>query len=79
MTPTGNAGGSPSVGGILLFFAVFAVIGGPLVFVIWETINHVLTGDFGAVRLGLFLPALVAFGVLLYVLGRVLRRWSADA
>lgn len=79
MTPTGNAGGSPSVGGIVLFFAAFAVIGGPLVFVIWETINYVLAGDFGAVRLGLFLPALVAFAALLYALGRVLRRWSAEA
>jgi hypothetical protein len=36
---------------MLLLFAVFAILGGPLVFVIWETINQVLTGDFGAIRL----------------------------
>jgi hypothetical protein len=64
---------------MLLVFAVFAVLGGPLVFVIWETINHVLTGNLGAIRLAWFLPAAIAFGVLLYVLGRVLRRWSAGA
>jgi len=63
---------------MLLLFAVFAILGGPLVFVIWETINQALTGNFAAVRLGWFLPATVAFAVLLYVLGRVLRRWSAD-
>lgn len=78
MTPSGS-GASPSVAGVLLFFAVFAALGGPLVFVLWETINHVLTGNFAAVRLAWFLPALVAFGALLYVLGRVLRRWSAGA
>lgn len=77
MTPTGSSGGSPSVSGMLLLFAAFAMLGGPLVFVIWETINQVLTGDPGAVRLEWFVPAVIAFGVLLYVLGRVLRRWSA--
>jgi len=77
MTPTGSPGGSPSVGGMLLLFALVAVIGGPLVFVIWETINHVLSGNLGAVRLGWFVAAVTLFGVLLYVLGRVLRRWSA--
>jgi hypothetical protein len=79
MTPTGSSGASPRVGGMLLLFAVFAILGGPLVFVIWETINQVLTGDFGAIRLEWFLPAVIAFGVLLFVLGRVLRRWSAGA
>jgi hypothetical protein len=64
---------------MLLLFAVFAILGGPLVFIIWETINHVLTGNLAAVQLGWFLPAGIAFGVLLYALGRVLRRWSADA
>jgi hypothetical protein len=61
---------------MLLLFALFAVLGGPLVFVIWETINQVLTGNLGAVRLAWFVPAVIAFGVLLVVLGRVLRKWS---
>ena len=73
----GSSGGPPSVGGMLLLFALFAALGGPLVFVIWEAINQVLTGDLRAVRLEWFVPALIAFGVLLYVLGRLLRRWSA--
>jgi hypothetical protein len=42
---------------MLLLFALLAVLGGPLVFVIWETINQVLTGNLGAVRLEWFLPA----------------------
>lgn len=79
MTPSGSSGGSPSVGGMLLLFALFAALGGPLVFVIWETINQVLTGNLGAVRLAWFVPAVIAFGVLLFVLARVLRRWSAGA
>ena len=77
MTRTGSSGSSPSVGGMLLLFALVAVIGGPLVFVIWEAINQVLTGDLRAVRLEWFVPAAIAFGALLYVLGRLLRRWSA--
>lgn len=76
MTPTGSPGAPPGVGGMALFFASVAVLGGPLVFVIWEAINHVLTGNLGAVRLVWFVPAVILFGVLLYVLGRVARRWS---
>ena len=73
----GSTDGSPSLGAILATFAVFVGLGFPLVYVIWETINQALTGNMGAVRLELFLPALVLLGILLIGLGRVLRRWSA--
>jgi hypothetical protein len=69
---------SPSAGVLLAVIAAFVIVGFPLVYVIWETINQVLTGNLGAVRPALFFPALVVFAVLLVVLARVLRRWSAD-
>lgn len=74
-----KSGNPPGAGGMLLLFAVFAALGGPLVFVIWETVNHVLTGSLERVRAGVFVPAVIAFGILLYALGRLLRRWSGQA
>jgi hypothetical protein len=70
-----------SPGGAILFAAIglFVLLGLPLVYVIWETINEVLTGNLAAVRLELFVPAVVAFGVVLFVFVRVLRRWFGDA
>lgn len=69
-----------SPGGAILFAAIglFVLLGLPLVYVIWETINEVLTGNLAAVRLQLFLPAVVALAVVLVVLMRVLRRWFGD-
>jgi len=74
----GSTDGSPGVGAILATFVAFVGVGAPLVYMIWETINQALTGNLGAVRPGLFVGALVGFGVLLTVLARVLRRWSAS-
>ena len=78
MGQTGRSAGPPGAGGMALFFAVFAGLGFPLVYEIWETINELLTGNVGAVRWGWFVSAILGLGVLLAVLARVLRRWSAE-
>jgi hypothetical protein len=81
MTPTGDAGDAgdaPSVGKVIAVMAGFAALGFPLVFEIWETVNDVLTGHSDAVKLQWFIPALIAFPILLVVLGRVVRRLTGE-
>lgn len=67
------------MGTIILVIGVFAAIGAPLVFVIWETINRVLTGNLAAVRVRHVVPAVIGLVGVLYGMARVLRRWSAGA
>jgi ABC-type Mn2+/Zn2+ transport system permease subunit len=66
----------PGVGPLIALIAGFAALGIPLVFVIWETINHLLTGDLAAVRWLDVAPAAVGLVGVLYAMARVLRRWA---
>lgn len=70
-----------SPGSTTLFIAIgtFVLVGVPLVYVIWEAVNQVLTGNLGAVRPGLVLPAAAGLAVVLFLFTRVLRRWSDRA
>lgn len=78
MTPAGSDD-TPGVAVLIAALGLFVLLGLPLVYVIWETINQVLTGNFAAFRLELFLPAIVALVVVLVVFKRVLRMWFGDA
>ncbi len=69
-------GSAPAGGVVFAAIGVFVLIGVPLVYVVWEAVNHVLTGNIGAVRPGLVLAALIGLAVVLYMLTRALRRWS---
>jgi hypothetical protein len=75
LSPPNGPGETPSVTKVIAVIVGFAALGFPLVFEIWETVNDVLTGNFAAVRLQWFVPAVIAFPILLVVLGRVVRRW----
>jgi hypothetical protein len=79
MTSSTGSDNTPGTAGLIAALGLFVLLGLPLVYVIWETINQVLTGNLAAVRLELFVPAVVAFGVVLFAFMRVLRRWFGDA
>lgn len=68
-----------SAGALVGLIAAFVLVGFPLVYVIWEAVNHALAFDFGAIRWVVVLPALVLFIVLLMILSRVVRRLSGPA
>lgn len=72
-------GFSPGGGAAFAAIAVFVVIGVPLVYVVWEAVNQILTGDLGAVRPGVVLTSVIGLIVVLLILTRVLRRWSDGA
>lgn len=65
---------APGTGALIGVIAVFVLLGFPLVFVLWEALNHLLALEFGAVRWLLVLPSVLAFAVLLLALARVVRR-----
>jgi hypothetical protein len=60
---------------LLLGMLGFVLVGTPLVFYLWSTINDVLSGHVG-VRDLLALPVLGLFVVLLIILGRSVSRWN---
>jgi hypothetical protein len=73
----GEAGHGPGVGMLMLAMAAFVVAGVPLVYVLWNSLNHALAGDLGAIQPLVTLAAAVGIGVLAWVLARVIRRWTA--
>jgi hypothetical protein len=65
----------PSAVRLLLGMLGFVLVGTPLVFYLWSTINELLSGHVG-VRDLLALPVLGLFVVLLIILGRSVSRWN---
>lgn len=55
---------------LMLSMALFVVLGAPLVWVVWEAVNKLLTGHPGDINWVLTLPALALLIVLLVLLGR---------
>ncbi|MGD8495308.1 MAG: hypothetical protein PVF05_03900 [Gemmatimonadales bacterium] len=55
---------------LVISMALFVVLGAPLVWVVWEAVNKLLTGHPGDVHWALTLPALALLIVLLSLLGR---------
>lgn len=55
---------------LILRMAVFVVLGAPLVWVVWEAVNDLLSGHVGDVNWVRTLPALVLLIGLLVLLGR---------
>lgn len=55
---------------LAISMALFVVLGAPLVWVVWEAVNKLLTGHPGDVHWALTLPALALLIVLLALLGR---------
>lgn len=58
-------------------FALFTVIGAPLVWVIWEAINALLLGRPGEVNYLVLLPVLLVFIVVVVLASRAVQRWDS--
>jgi hypothetical protein len=68
----------PGAGVVFLVIALFVIVGFPLVYEIWETVNLVLIGEPGRAHLLPFLGAVLGFAVVVYVLAHVVRRWLPE-
>jgi hypothetical protein len=55
-------------------FLVFTIAGIPLVAILWETVNQLLSGHLPLERLALSVPALVLFAGLLLLAARMLHK-----
>jgi hypothetical protein len=65
------------LGRLMLFMAIFVVVGTPLVYLLWTVVNDLLTGHFVNSRLLMAVPVLIVFIIVLGVLARLIRRWDA--
>jgi hypothetical protein len=65
------------LGRLMLFMAIFVVVGTPLVYLLWTVVNDLLTGHIVNSRLLMAVPVLIVFIIVLGVLARLIRRWDA--
>lgn len=75
--PEGHRG--PGVTALVLKMTVLVLVGGPMVYVIWDALNHLLAGDVGAVGWSVVLPVLVVFAGLLLWLASAVERWDRSS
>lgn len=61
-------------GAIIAFIAAFVVLGAPMVYYLWTTLNEALAGQFDPDRLLASVGMLLIFGALLFILSRSIRR-----
>jgi hypothetical protein len=71
---TGSPVASLGTGAIIAFIAGFVVVGTPMVYFLWKTLNETLAGRFDGVRLGIAAVILLIFSALLLILSRSIRR-----
>lgn len=74
--PVSREAGGPSAPRLVLAMLLLVVVGGPLVYILWGAINHLLLGEPEAVRFGVVLPAAVVFLGLVFFVSRLVRRWE---
>lgn len=63
---------------LVAYMAAFVALGAPLVWVVWEAVNSLLTGHPGDIRWPWTLPALALLIGVLLVLGRSAARLASD-
>jgi hypothetical protein len=61
-------------GALIGFIAAFVVVGAPMVYYLWTTINELLAGHFETPRLLITVAILLIFLLLLGMLSRAIRR-----
>lgn len=66
----------PGVTGLVVKMVLLVVVGGPMVYVLWEALNHLLSGDADAVRWSIVFPVLVVFSGFVIWLARAVSRWD---
>ena len=68
---------SMGAGGLIAAMLAFVVVGAPMVYYLWTTVNELLAGHFDGARLGISIIVLLIFLGLLSILTRSIRRWEA--
>lgn len=64
------------MGGLMALMGGFVVVGAPMVYYLWTTINELLAGHFDGSRVLISLVILLIFLGLLTILSRSVRRWE---
>ena len=67
---------TPGTGEILLWMALFVVVGAPFVYLVWQFVNHLLAGRFALGELALAVVGLVGARVVLRAVARRASRWE---
>ena len=71
-----NPPGAPRFGVLVAMIAGFVTVGVPLVALAWHNVNHLLAGDVGEVRILIAVAATAGLGGVLFVLARLIERWT---
>ncbi len=67
----------PGTGALIGAMLGFVVVGAPMVYYLWTTLNELLAGHVDPGRLGISIIVLLIFLGLLSILTRSIRRWEA--
>lgn len=76
MTSEGSQASGPGMTGLIGAMLLFVVVGAPMVYYLWTTVNEVLAGHIDGARLGISIIVLLIFLGLLSILTRSIRRWE---
>jgi ABC-type proline/glycine betaine transport system permease subunit len=67
----------PHMGRLFGLIALYTLLGAPLVAFLWETLNRLMAGHFDMVRIGISVPILALFLLLLRFMARATQRITA--
>ncbi len=67
-----------STGQLIAVIAILVIVGLPMVYVLWEAVNLLLTGDLAAIRYAIVVPVLAVFLALLVGVAKLVRRWERE-
>jgi len=62
--------------GLMAVMLLFVIVGAPMVYYLWTTLNEILVGHIVGGRLGISIIVLLIFLGLLSILTRSIRRWD---
>lgn len=65
---------APAGAVLVAAMAIAVLAGAPLVYLVWDAANEILTGNLGGVAVAPALAALAGFAMLLWLLGRSVMR-----
>lgn len=65
-----------STGKLIGMMALFVLLGFPMVWYLWETLNEVLAGEIHGTRLLVAVPVFLVFLGLLTLVARSVQRWD---
>lgn len=75
MAHVGSRNGMATAG-LVGTMLLFVVVGAPMVYYLWTTVNETLAGHVTGARLGISIIVLLIFLGLLSILSRSIRRWE---